>query len=795
MKKNYTLLLLLLLLCTSNTILAQVNIDETLKQYHKNYLPEKVFVHTDKNIYAAGETVWMAVYLIDAERHTTEAISLVVRLELQNQKGESFLSQKLYAEGGHMNSEMTLPADIKPGNYQLTAYTNYQRNSEAFTLFRKVIHVVPGIGKKERVAAVVPEIVPLAKTVSLKEQEEVKLQFFPEGGNCVNSINCRMSVVAENAKGKPIQVKGRILDELGQKILTLDTDEFGIGNFVYVPKADKQYKVVLDGNKSEFEFPSALELGYHLSIGRRDASVVISLQTNNEVGLNNATILIRLRGEPIYIKKLALDNKSYILKLPTESLLPGIYVVTLFDGKDNPTAERLFFIAPDKNDFIEIQTDTLKLKTQQAVDLNLRFASDFVAEKYTGRMSLSVIPTMANMPTKNDEITTWLLLNSDIDQPLPFSTEFIMTDNSSTNNNQIDDFLRTRYWRRFAWTKKEDFKPKFQVEKGIYLKGNIGDTTQQEQNVVLTRYKNNFVEETTTDEAGNFIFGPYEFSDTLDFLLQGNFDINKTATTAINLKDYEVPFVPFDDDTENIDDAEKKYKTLSHKALKTAYTYDSLAVQLDSTQQKMLSKGKEQSHAKLYNDRPDIRVELDTMAYLEKMTSVLDVLKRIPGVIGTGEEGAEKFQVRGTSTKPTYYVNGFKSQLDDLRKLPLAEVKLIDVIRGPKVAAFGSLGENGVVLVYTKDEKPVSGMLYSKMQGFHKDREFAVFDSEWLSDQKLSDIRTTLHWNPDLRTDDKGKVKETFTTSDQTGEFIIIAQGLRDDGTPFYGTKKIVVED
>ncbi|MEL6944106.1 MAG: Plug domain-containing protein, partial [Bacteroidota bacterium] len=281
------------------------------------------------------------------------------------------------------------------------------------------------------------------------------------------------------------------------------------------------------------------------------------------------------------------------------------------------------------------------------------------------------------------------------------------------------------------------------------------------------------------------------FSDTLDLLLQSNFDINKTSVTDVDLSTYQIPFWEFEDRFDNEDDT---YKMLSHKVLKTAHTYDSLLTKLDTTQQAELAKIEVQSHTKLYNDRPDARIVLDTMAYLDKMTSVTDVLKRVPGVVVSGEEGLEKFQVRGTSTKPTYYLNGFKTNLDDLRKFPLNDIAFVDVIRGPRTAAFGTLGEDGVVLVYTKEAKVVSGILNTKVNGFHKAREFAVFDSEWLGDQKLSDIRTTLHWNPDLRTDDKGKVKESFTTSDQTGEFIIIAQGLRDDGTPFYGTKKIVVK-
>ncbi|MEO0339833.1 MAG: hypothetical protein AAF242_11515, partial [Bacteroidota bacterium] len=49
--------------------LSQRDLSQTLVQYRKTFLPEKVFVHTDKNIYAVGETIWMALYLADGQTH------------------------------------------------------------------------------------------------------------------------------------------------------------------------------------------------------------------------------------------------------------------------------------------------------------------------------------------------------------------------------------------------------------------------------------------------------------------------------------------------------------------------------------------------------------------------------------------------------------------------------------------------------------------------------------------------------------------------------------------------------
>ena len=83
----------------------------------------------------------------------------------------------------------------------------------------------------------------------------------------------------------------------------------------------------------------------------------------------------------------------------------------------------------------------------------------------------------------------------------------------------------------------------------------------------------------------------------------------------------------------------------------------------------------------------------------------------------------------------------------------------------------------------------VYGTLNLAIEGFHKTREFAVFDPLQAGNQNRSDIRTTIHWNPAIPIDINGLGKETFMTSDQRGKFMIITQGLRADGMPVFGTK------
>ena len=61
-------ILTLLMSASISWLIGQTSIEEQLNGYRSQYLPEKVFVHTDKDVYAAGETLWMACYLVDGRR-------------------------------------------------------------------------------------------------------------------------------------------------------------------------------------------------------------------------------------------------------------------------------------------------------------------------------------------------------------------------------------------------------------------------------------------------------------------------------------------------------------------------------------------------------------------------------------------------------------------------------------------------------------------------------------------------------------------------------------------------------
>lgn len=71
-------------------------------------------------------------------------------------------------------------------------------------------------------------------------------------------------------------------------------------------------------------------------------------------------------------------------------------------------------------------------------------------------------------------------------------------------------------------------------------------------------------------------------------------------------------------------------------------------------------------------------------------------------------------------------------------------------------------------------------------EGLQLDREFfsPVYETEAQVNNRLPDFRSVLFWSPDVHTDGTGKTSLSFYTSDQTGNYTGVIQGITADGKP-----------
>ena len=105
------------------------------------YTGERVFVHTDRDIYIAGENVFFKLYLINDSSHKLSETSKIAYLILRSSASVPIAKIRIKTEGGIAYGNILLPDTLSSGPYQLTAFTNWMRNSGEGSFFNKEIFV------------------------------------------------------------------------------------------------------------------------------------------------------------------------------------------------------------------------------------------------------------------------------------------------------------------------------------------------------------------------------------------------------------------------------------------------------------------------------------------------------------------------------------------------------------------------------------------------------------------------------------------------------------------------------
>jgi hypothetical protein len=102
---------------------------------------EKVYVHTDRSVYIAGESVFLKIYIINESSTGSPEESRIVYMVLRNKKNDPVTKIRFEASGGTAYGRIMLPDTLSTGPYQIAAYTNRMRNSVEASFFSKEIIV------------------------------------------------------------------------------------------------------------------------------------------------------------------------------------------------------------------------------------------------------------------------------------------------------------------------------------------------------------------------------------------------------------------------------------------------------------------------------------------------------------------------------------------------------------------------------------------------------------------------------------------------------------------------------
>ncbi|MEO0734741.1 MAG: TonB-dependent receptor plug domain-containing protein, partial [Bacteroidota bacterium] len=676
--------------------------------------------HTDKAVYAGGETIYAAVYLANGLTLQPDSLSKTIYLELHTPAGEQLLQQLLFAADGNTAGRLSLPATVQPGIYQLTAYTNYQRNSPPETLFRKSLRIVGGLKESGGVVEAPESIEPL----QLTDLPETNLRFFPESGDCISGLPCRVAVVAEAPNGAPLPFTGTLVDATSNELSQVTTGRTGIGTFTYTPGAG-DYAVTDARTGRSYRLPQSRVSGTNIAVAITPDTVTITLRSNDATnGLRGQTFLLHLRGAGLFERLFTTADQEFVVRLPMAILPPGVLVGTILDPLGNATAERLFFVAPRDTD-IEIAADKASYGPRASVNLALQIPLDQLPDSLNAaRLSACVLPESSTGGPSADDIRSWLLLNSDVDRPVQQAPELIFAGSVAERLRRIDEFMLTRAWRRFRWEELPalaNFSPEHLLERGLYVRGRMTKWEDEDAarpgKIFLTRLENAYADEQMTDEEGYFTLGPYITFDTFPVTLQGRFKMGRKnrLNPDISLKDNQastVSIVPFAGPKllpappASPTTVYEDYREASRKTLTVARTYDSLIIDLqtiDVTARRAnpIQEARQERTRQFYKE-PNRRLDVANNPNSQNFVDLVSLIRTLPGVqLQRNGEGNEFFQIRNSANlqapdEAVVFLNGVEVRnLNFLRTVQMQLVDFIDVVSGQRAIVMGPQAVGG----------------------------------------------------------------------------------------------------
>jgi len=760
---------------------------------------EKIYLHLDRPSYWAGDDIWFKAYL-----QNSPIPECNVYVELVAASGDVIEKKICWSLNGLAYGDFQLADTLSSGMYQIRAYTNWMRNFDEEWFFRKSIMIW-----NLRDKSIKTDLVEL-------KSKGVDLQFFPEGGTFVANVKNRIAFKAIDKNGKGIQIEGEIVDGRGNKITDFKSGFKGMGSFAFVPQEGGKYKALatVSGNISmKVDLPDVQPNAIKMTVDPNDSLKIhfdISTNTVQPQNNENAVYLIigQTGGQVCYRKEITITGKTCPLDIEKNTLPTGIIKFTVFDNEMVPRCERLVFVNHHDYVNIEIVPDKQEYLTRENVKLDVKAFTNTGIACLTN-LSMSVCNPENNLETEKypNNILTQFLLSSELKGTIEDPAWYFKDDSLSTLI-ALDNLMLTHGYRYFEWKEIEENKqPKieFQPEKSIQVKGKVTNWLTgkpiEDCNVTMMFVKSLLaIHNETTDSLGNFVFSDLFFNDTVYVSLQaGSRKGKKKNWIELDKRSYKSPernFLPLNYryDFENGFTTTYFLSEVSSDLINRKW-HLSDTILLGDINIVAKKRVKGDGHFRPYASADYV---IDNKKLEEEVGSIYDAIDgKIAGLYSEVTEFGMAFIYRGYPV--SIYLDGIQADYDLLTTFSSSTFDKVEFL---KFAPFAGINKSGAALFFfTKrgvkfENRPTDavGMKSTRLIGYSVIRKFysPVYETRQPVDEK-QDFRSTLYWNPIVRTYSTGMAEVSFFSSDETGTMQIVVEGITADGKLCRGLSTFIV--
>jgi hypothetical protein len=721
----------------------------------------------DKPEYSPGDTILMQVNCYDDLNRAVDDVSF----------SYSFLSGKKVLQKGHGNTSFSwlepLKVIIPPGTDTISSIE-----------FRSSY-------KSQRLDTI----------YALPVSHDIHLDFFPEGGYCINGIETKIAFKAVTNNGNPVEIEGEITDHEGRVIGTAVSRHDGMGVFLFRSQQDRSsyFHVTRPAGLDKiFLLPEGRDEGWQMDIkteNNNDHEIeleITSINTENDIVL----ITLMIRGYLCYYDVIKTGRKRSV-KIPVEDFPQGIAVLTLFDTRLQPQSERLVYIHPGCNYQANLLTDRPRYIPRDSVLLSVSLLCENPALP-RGTYSLSVIDDQlcSSLALEEPGIKSSLLLSPEIHGKI-HRPDYYFDEKNAAAQEDLDLLLMTQGWRNYKYLDEtgdsvKTVKPENKdIISGRLMKQPPGAESRVTDGSLTVYYSGNSTV-IPVSKDGQFSFIPGYSAELNSGIFLYAEDKNGRSNLSIILDSSAF---------ENQLQSYLKYLTdslgrIPVRPVADKYSFQDLfSLSLENHQWleeviiRKTVKTKELSIADLaFSKRKADQFEIDMAVHMEDIESIVRKSNRDSVPVYYCIDGILQFTYESTDRSFAVMVPDYSYAYHILPE----QIEEYTVIRGPEVQALYGYGIEYVIDVKTKPfsdreasrrwENPVRIEKFAIAKEFYK----PLYDTEEKRKSTIPDLRKTIHWEPELHLREDGTAELIFYNGDRYTRIRCILEGITEEGIPVH---------
>jgi hypothetical protein len=780
---------LLLCLCCSGLASGQTSGTDTTTSQQIPY--EKVYLHTDRELYSPGDTVWFKAYLTSGLTHRLQQGYKNVYAELVSDSGKVEASRLLLSINGESHGDFALPRELADGQYTVRAHTQYLESFGEESFFHKRILVTRVKNSMSQDASL------------LSAKKIADAMFFPEGGFLIQNATNHVAFKAFSADGKGIEASGKIVDESGETVTTFKTSYLGMGSFVLMPEEGKTYTALIDSLPGfKYSFDKIAENGVALHYQNTEEGGLATFSRNiKTTGSQTYTLVASHKGVKLFSRELTINGFSQALKLGNGLFPAGITKLTLMDSANSIVAERLIF-EPNNGAAVKINLEKEEFVTRENVNLSIETLLQ-PGDSLLSTLSVSVANLGYYSASGNSQtIESYLLLDSELKGTIEEPASYFFDSENIASAEKLDLLMRVQGWRNYYWDYILAQIPennKGWDDAGLTVSGTVKTLLREKpianREVKLGPLPGSFEYLTAqTDSTGNFSITRVFARDTAKLSIRA-MDSRRGARVILKARpDFEPPM---ELDVSGINQTIGRIsppgmymrRLFARQMSERRFNLEEGSILLDEVQ--VSAKYKIQDDDNYDFKKPGV--------YMEDNFWII-----------TNEDYQFESIYNFLSQKAKSHVLGLVDKLGRPLVIFYIDGKYVSMLLNPVVEAMNihdlyridlvKYNPYEVYYLYTNPNSPsfrpgTTGQATLQISGFQKPNEF--YSPKYTLDNlasKQPDYRPTLFWSPTVVMEN-GKTSINFFTCDNLAEYAIFVEGITKNGNILSGVKQFSVTE